>query len=340
MQAYVSSTFSDLRPYRDAAFESLAQLGLRATGPEFWSSSEAVPVERCIDAVRAADFVVLVVGHRYGFVPEGYDASITQIEYATAIQQGKDVLVFLLSEDVPVRVGDVERDPELSRKLASFRSVLIRRHAVSVVKSVQDFQNQLTAALVTFARTPVATMPEGKWQVRAGELETELDRQKEVIRELQERLTRVVPANPIWKGRRFSTDELSCFVLMPFQDTFFEMYEAAVVPAVERCGLSAKHAGEIFGNREVIEDIWDSICSARVIVVDVTGRNPNVFYELGVCHTLGKECVVITQTDSDVPFDIRHRRYLRYDVKKPKLLTANLERTIRAVLTTPGADVV
>lgn len=84
-------------------------------------------------------------------------------------------------------------------------------------------------------------MSEGRRQVRAAELEAELDQQKEVIRELQERLTRVVPANPIWKGRKFSTDELSCFVLMPFQDAFFEVYEAAVVPAVERCGLSAKH---------------------------------------------------------------------------------------------------
>jgi hypothetical protein len=257
--------------------------------------------------VKAADLVILVVGFRYGFVPEGYDASITQIEYAKAIEYGKPVLAFLLSDDMPVRPIDVERDPELSRKLSSFRSLLFRRQIVSLVGSVQDFQNQLTVALIAVTREPSAVMPEGKWQVRATEREAELDRQKEVIRELQERLTRVVPANPIWKGRRFSTDELSCFVLMPFQDMFFEMYEAAIVPAVERCGLSAQHAGEIFGNREVIEDIWDSICSARVIVVDVTGRNPNVFYELGVCHTLGKECVVITQTDSGrrrpLPFD-------------------------------------
>ena len=133
------------------------------------------------------------------------------------------------------------------------------------------------------------------------------------------------------------TDDLACFVLMPFQEPFFEVYETAVAPAAERCGLRAKHAGEIFGNREIIEDIWDSICSARVIVADVTGRNPNVFYELGVCHTLGKECIILTQADADVPFDIRHRRYLRYEPGKAAVLRAGLEKTIKAVLTRVGS---
>lgn len=62
---------------------------------------------------------------------------------------------------------------------------------------------------------------------------------------------------------------------MPFQEGVFRIYEDGVLPAVEAAGLRAVHAGQIFDNREIMEDIWESICSARVVVADVTDRNPN-----------------------------------------------------------------
>ena len=340
MQIYVSSTFADMRPYREVAYKTLDRLGIRATGVEYWSASEVLPVERSLQAVRVADAVVLVVGHRYGFVPEGHDKSMAQLEYEEAVRFSKPVFAFLLSEDTPVRPQDIERDPELIRRLNAFRSELRRSVIVGTIVSTDDFGVQLVTALISWLQEAKAELTHTEAKSHTIELEREIERQKDVISELQDRLTRIVPSNPIWRGRNFAMDGLSCFVLMPFQDRFFETYEAAIVPAVSRCGLTPKHAGEIFGNSEVIEDIWDSICSARVIVVDVTGRNANVFYELGICHTLGKECVVITQTDADVPFDIRHRRFLRYDPTKTNLLTSNLERTIRAVLTKAGSDIV
>ena len=42
------------------------------------------------------------------------------------------------------------------------------------------------------------------------------------------------------------------------------------------------------------------------------GRNPNVFYETGIAHTLGREVILITQSESDIPFDLRHLRYVAY----------------------------
>jgi Domain of unknown function (DUF4062) len=333
MEVYVSSSFADLRAYREAAFNVLARLDVRYTAMELFSATDALPVERCIEAVQRSDALVLIVGHRYGFVPHGYEKSITQLDYDEARRNDLPVFAFVLSEEVPVAVSDIELDESLRHRLASFRSELARNLIFGVVTSVSDFQSQLTSALFNWLRAREVSPPRTSAENQILELETEVDRQKEIIRDLQNRLTRIVPATPIWRGRNFATDALACFVLMPFQDQFFEAYEAAVAPAVERCGLTAKHAGEMFGNREIIEDIWDSICSARVVIADVTGRNPNVFYELGVCHTLGKECIVMTQADADVPFDIRHRRYLRYDPGKLVVLRFNLERTIKAVLT-------
>lgn len=51
---------------------------------------------------------------------------------------------------------------------------------------------------------------------------------------------------------------------------------------------------------------------SRVVVCDCTGRNPNVFYEAGIAHTLGREVILVTQADHDIPFDRRHFRYVRY----------------------------
>jgi hypothetical protein len=48
------------------------------------------------------------------------------------------------------------------------------------------------------------------------------------------------------------------------------------------------------------------------VVCDCTARNPNVFYEAGIAHTLGREVILITQSEHDIPFDLRHLRYIRY----------------------------
>jgi hypothetical protein len=62
----------------------------------------------------------------------------------------------------------------------------------------------------------------------------------------------------------------------------------------------------------VIQDVVALIDRSRIVVCDCTGRNPNVFYEAGIAHTLGREVILITQNDNDIPFDLRHIRYIRY----------------------------
>jgi hypothetical protein len=187
-------------------------------------------------------------------------------------------------------------------------------------------------ALGNFLNRRDEKKPQKAWEERLKLCQEEGERHKKLIDDLTAKLRNVVPADPIWRGRNFRTDELMCFGLLPFREEFFAVYEAAVAPAAEDVGLRSLHAGEIFGNREVVEDIWDSICAARIVIVDVTGRNPNVFYELGICHTLGKDCIVITQDKEDVPFDIRHRRFIEYKPDRMTILKSTLRMTIQKVL--------
>jgi hypothetical protein len=68
-----------------------------------------------------------------------------------------------------------------------------------------------------------------------------------------------------------------------------------------------------FGTRrEVIQDVCSLIYRSRVVICDFSGRNPNVFYEAGIAHTLGKVVIPIVQNAEDIPFDLRHIRFIRY----------------------------
>jgi len=79
-----------------------------------------------------------------------------------------------------------------------------------------------------------------------------------------------------------------------------------VRPSLNKIGLNVERGDEIFGTQPIIEDIWESINSSEFIVADVTGKNPNVMYEIGMAHTVGKAVVIMTQNIDDVPFDLRH----------------------------------
>lgn len=99
--------------------------------------------------------------------------------------------------------------------------------------------------------------------------------------------------------------------MMPFAHEFSAVYEALQQAATE-ASLRCRRADDIWENPAVIQDVVSLIDRSRVVVADCTGRNPNVFYEVGIAHTLGREVILITQNDADIPFDLRHLRYVRY----------------------------
>lgn len=126
---------------------------------------------------------------------------------------------------------------------------------------------------------------------------------------------------------------------MPFgeQDDLQDAYRDHVVPAVEECGFRVYRADDIFGHKEVIRDIWLAIGRARLIIADVTGRNPNVFYELGMAHAIGKDVIILTRRREDIPFDVTHLRYIKYEYTPRGVLKLGqaLTGTIRALLDEP-----
>jgi hypothetical protein len=99
--------------------------------------------------------------------------------------------------------------------------------------------------------------------------------------------------------------------MMPFQPSFDAVY-ATLQGTATAAGLRCRRADDIWENPAVIQDVVSLIDRSRVVIVDCSGRNPNVFYEAGIAHTLGRDVILITQAAADIPFDLRHLRYVEY----------------------------
>ena len=99
-------------------------------------------------------------------------------------------------------------------------------------------------------------------------------------------------------------------VMLPFslQSSF-----TAVKNACDNLGLDCMKADDIWENSTFIQDIFELIFTSKVIVADFTGKNPNVFYEVGIAHTLGKTVIPITQSINDVPSLVFHNIHFVFD---------------------------
>ena len=125
----------------------------------------------------------------------------------------------------------------------------------------------------------------------------------------------------------------TCFVMMPFADPLGTYYDKIYRPAIEKAGLKPIRAdNEIFGTGKIIDQIWTGINSAKVLIAELTQRNPNVFYELGLAHALQKPVVLISSNEDDVPFDLHHIRVIYYDVSDPFWGTKLIEKVAENLL--------
>lgn len=100
-------------------------------------------------------------------------------------------------------------------------------------------------------------------------------------------------------------------VMMPFSAEFNGVY-AALQGAATSVGLTCMRADDLWEHHTIIQDIVNLIGRARITICDCSGKNPNVFYEAGIAHSFGKDVILITQSEYDIPFDLRHLRYIHY----------------------------
>ncbi len=129
-----------------------------------------------------------------------------------------------------------------------------------------------------------------------------------------------------------------CFVLMPFKEPFDTYFDAIISPAIEATGLDPVRGDSVFMSTSIVGDIWKKTQQAKVLIAELTEKNANVFYELGLAHALGKPVILISESMDDVPFDLRNYRVITYDKDNPTWgvdLQENIEDFLKATLANP-----
>lgn len=135
MKICISSTFIDLIEYRNIALEVCDIFKTSQLVMEFMFSKVESPLEASLELVRDCDIYVCILGERYGTIPDGYNQSITNLEYEEAIKLSKPIHIFI--------VDNSKKD----EKLLKFINIIAQKHVYAMVKDIHDFRSKLLNTL-------------------------------------------------------------------------------------------------------------------------------------------------------------------------------------------------
>ncbi|TDH18256.1 hypothetical protein EXU57_24060 [Segetibacter sp. 3557_3] len=109
------------------------------------------------------------------------------------------------------------------------------------------------------------------------------------------------------------------FVIMPFSSVFDDIYGLGIKAACNELGVYCERVDEQIFSESILDRIYNQLSKADIIIADMTGRSPNVFYETGFAHALRKKVILLTQDADDIPFDLKHYSHIVYGGKIIKL---------------------
>ena len=115
------------------------------------------------------------------------------------------------------------------------------------------------------------------------------------------------------------------FVLMPFDEEFEDIYDYLIHGPLSEVGYEVKRADDILNQRNIMEDIVQSIIGSDLIVADLSTANPNVYYELGLAHAFKKKVILLAQEIKEVPFDLQSYRVIHYSTHFTQMNNARQE---------------
>ena len=284
VNVFISSTERDLSSYRWAARDGIIQAEMFPIMRESFTATSKDPISVSKEMIDQSEIFVGIYALSYGGTPHGYQTSWTEFEYDYAVSSGKEhFLIFLLHDSAHANWPQEHVDTgERAARLTEFKAKLAQKHMYNFFTNEQE----LFSMVSEFLRRPPFS------QIGSDRL---------VIKPL------------LGLPKPNSQYNADVFVIMPFLDNMRPIYDDHIAKVMGDLGLTVKRGDDFFTNQAIVEDIWSATNNARLIIADCTHKNPNVFYELGISHTLGKDTIVITQSETDIPFDIRHFRYIKYE---------------------------
>lgn len=334
---YVGEVSSELADMRRLLLDQIRQAGLQPVMLDEQARVDSASLRHRVRVtMQATDAFMTVLAFRRGWEPASMNGqSLAEIEYDVARELNKPLAVLMPKDDT-----NLTRD---LRRLATGQSSMYRDAQRAFMERVQhesrvlwfaneaDLSEQVAQILAEWAKpSRIPDLPQnqpGTFDMDAlAEQIAERIQQKlwamqnqpslaEQTMMYQEAL-RLKPGELVF-GKPLTTRQFQSdiFVIMPFAPELDPVYRGVIKPLMADMQLRCVRGDEFASQRgSIIEEVWAALNNCRLVIADITGGNDNVFYELGIAHTLNKPAVILTQaeTPEGVPFDIRHLRYIPY----------------------------
>ena len=184
---YISSTYSDLIEYRQAVYDILRKMRYEVMAMEDYVATDERPLDKCIADVASCQIYVGIFAWRYGFIPPGYQHSITELEYRQASESGIPRFIFLLHDDAPWPRSKMEGGVG-GQRIEALRAKLGERHLVQFFKTPEELADQVAASIAEWVQ---ARLDDNIASLRAKQAKSDEER-----REIRER-QRVVNLRPL-----------------------------------------------------------------------------------------------------------------------------------------------
>ncbi len=343
---YFSDTSDELDKLRPVLIDQIMKNGMTP----IWLEESEKHNDKMLDIARQkiadSDAFISIVTYKRGWEPkQGDGKSLAELEYDIAEQVKKPIAVLLPKDASPMdmylrmrslgqlppqkiaqqrfwnhvqKAGKVvyfEDEADLSKQIAQ----TLQNWAAEMGSSSQTLSPQRTETFLPTSTDQLDVLAEQIATKTAEKVQALQQHQQEELAEQALKYNealRLKPGElvfgPVSDGSQFHSD---IFMIMPFAQELFGVYRDVIMPLVKDLKLTIVRGDEFTSSRGVImEEVWSALNQCRFVIVDITGGNDNVFYELGIAHTLNKPAILITQatTPDDVPFDVRHLRYVQY----------------------------
>lgn len=308
------------------------------------ATAEGNPKTLIRQTIDEADIFIGVYGSSFGDYKDLSIADLIQFEYSYALERGVSTLIFM----------PAEHDPD-DTQLEDFAHYIKQRQVVMTFNNLEDLSAKVILAVTThrmhkrkrspfnlpgrgLAPSPDKELEQGQ-ELVTHEFERDVQRAFDLIQdELEELVQRSVAVqqarniaeipkppkfgyemnvNPIFGEPNMNAQfQADIFMITPFRDEFDTVYRNVIEPTVTDMNLTIKRGDEFNSvSGQIMSEVWAAINACRLVIVETSEVNANVYYELGIAHTLGKPAILITQAKDieDFPFDIRHLRFIVYE---------------------------
>lgn len=193
---------------------------------------------------------------------------------------------------------------------------------VEIIENIHELETKLQ--LIEKAYSVFSSVKEVPESLKKDKYDTE----KKILRCRQLLLSF---SNTISEALPITEEGNEIFIIMPFKDPFNEYYEKLIKPAILELNYVVVRSDEIYSPSSFVQTMWEHIIKSKLVIAEMTYMNPNVLYELGLCHAINKTVIMISQSMDYIPADLRHINCIIYSTDKVnwiKDLTSNIQKMV------------